>query len=113
MDSQVIAAIISGLLSVLATLIPSVTAFVLAKRFLGEKRYVKTALQAMYEVRLLRHVIGEYEISSNLSERQIRKTVFEKHGLSTKNRFTPQRLEQKIESYEKKAEENLIPLDHL
>lgn len=85
----------------------------MAKRFLGEKRYVKTALQAMYEVRLLRHVIGEYEISSNLSERQIRKTVFEKHGLSTKNRFTPQRLEQKIESYEKKAEENLIPLDHL
>lgn len=113
LSPEVAASTIESLSSIVVAVVPSAVVYVISKRFLGNKRYIRQAVYAMREVQVLRAVIEELSDNNNAQIRQARKAVFVNRGLKTENRFTPAKLEQKITSYETMLDETPPVIEHL
>lgn len=106
MSDLLVSSLITGILNIIATAIPSFIAYLYANKFLSVKRAHKTTYNALREIKYLKEIVRVYGQESSIHSNKIRKLVSIETGLTSTNQFTPVKLNTKLEHYAEKIDTN-------
>lgn len=104
MSEIIIASSIQSIGSVLAALLPSLAMVYVGRSIYNKKSAQRTAYNAMKEIQFLKEVEKVHVETPCLSLRQARSLV-SKTGLISTGKFTPAKLQRKLESYKTQLSE--------